>query len=265
MARKRIGELLVEAGAITREQLDAGLAAQAQTRKKLGLTLVEQGTLSEAQLAHVLAASLSLKVVDLRATPVDWSAVHMLRARFCESHELFPYGIEGKGTAQKTLLIAMSDPLNMSAQEEVAFTTGLKVRSVVATYGQVREAILKYYHKITLDDGDKMTVVDRGGAARDVGDARPPPPPADDEPAVVMGEEIKSGPSPVPPPPAASGKKQSLGAAVSKDLDFLFGGEAEDSESIEKLERHFWALMRLLAKKGVLTRDEFFKELEKEP
>lgn len=261
MARKRIGELLVEAGAITRQQLEAGLAGQAQTRKKLGLTLVEQGSLSEQQLAHVLAASLSLKVVDLRATPVDWSAVHLLRARFCESHELFPYGLEGKGTAQKTLLIAMSDPLNMAAQEEVAFTTGLKVGAAVATYSQVREAILKYYHKVTLDDGEAMTVVDRGGAARDIGDAGPPPPP-EDEPAVVLGEEIKSGPHPVPPPPA---RRKTLTATVSKDLDFLFGGEAEAGESLEKLERQFWALMRLLTKKGVLTREEFFRELEKEP
>lgn len=257
MARKRIGELLVEAGAITRQQLDAGLAAQVQGRKKLGLTLVELGALSEQQLAQVLARSLSLKVVDLKATPVDWSAVHMLRARFCESHELFPYGIEGKGTSQKKLLIATSDPLNVSAQEEVAFTTGLQVGAAVATYSQVREAILKYYHKVTLDDGDKMTVVDRGGGARDIGDQPPPPPPPDDEPAVIVGEEIKSGPHPVP-------AKKSLTATVSKDLDFLFGGEAAEGESIEKLERQFWALMRLLTRKGVLSRDEFLRELEKE-
>lgn len=259
MARKRIGELLVDAGAITREQLEAGLAAQLQGRKKLGLTLVELGALSERQLAQVLAASLSLKVVDLKAAAVDWSAVHMLRARFCESHELFPYGIEGKGTPQKKLLIATSDPLNLSAQEEVAFTTGLQVGVAVATYGQVREAILKYYHKVTLDDGGTMTVVDRGGAARDLGDQAPPPPPPDDEPAVIVGEEIKSGPHPVPAP-----GKRSLAATVSRDLDFLFGGAAEDGESIEKLERQFWALLRLLTKKGVLSRDEFLRELEKE-
>ena len=99
--------------------------------------------ITEVQLAQVLANSLSLATVDLTQVQVDWSAVHMLRARFCEQHELFPFAIDGKGTANKKLLVAMSDPLNRAATEEIEFTTGLPVASYVSTHGQVRSAILR--------------------------------------------------------------------------------------------------------------------------
>ncbi len=273
MARKRIGELLLERGAISQQQLDLALKAQQQTRQRLGLTLIEQKAITEDQLAHVLAQSLSLSVVDLAEAAVDWSAVHMLRARFCETHELFPFGIEGKGTGQKRLLVAMSDPLNLPAQEEIEFTTGLKVSPCVATHSQVRTAILRYYHKVSPEDAapGKMSLVEKGGMVRLVDMT-------EDEP-VVVGEEIKSGPAAVPAPAqadpalekliqermaAAKAKKKTLSATVSRDLDFLFGGKGEDNEAVEKVERKFWALMRIMARKGLITREEFLREVDGE-
>jgi hypothetical protein len=244
MARKRIGELLLERGAITRDQLEAGLAAQKRTRQRLGVTLIQQGVLSEVQLAQVLAQSLSLGTVDLNQVQVDWSAVHMLRDRFCETHELFPFAIEGKGTANKRLLVAMSDPLNQAATEEIEFTTGLPVSPYVSTHGQVRAAILRYYHKASPPEA----------AAR----VKPPPPPEDDPP-MVMGEEIISVANPIPPGTQPGGK-----SSVAKDLDFLFGGRTDEEGEVEKLERRFWALLRIMQRKGLITRDEFLAELERE-
>jgi hypothetical protein len=242
MARKRVGELLVERGAITPGQLKAGLEAQARTRQRLGLTLIQQGVLDEDALAQALSESLGIPRVDLVKTPVDWSAVHMLRARFCEAHELFPFALSKTG-ASKTLLVAMSDPQNEAALEEIQFTTGLLVLPRIATHTQVREAILRCYHRV--------------GAQ--------PPGESDD---VIEGEEVISGPQTLPP--ETKGREQliqgavektGLGASVAKDLDFLFGDKAQPGESFEKQERMFWALMRLLTKKGVITRDEFFQEL----
>ncbi len=149
MVKKRIGELLVERGAITQPQLEAALAAQKRTRQKLGACLIQQGVISEAQLASVMAESMGVEFVDLSKITVDWSAIHMLRARFCENHELFPFGVEGKGTPQKKLVVAFSDPLNQAALDEIGFTTGLPVSIKVATHSQIRDAILRYYHKVT--------------------------------------------------------------------------------------------------------------------
>lgn len=252
MARKRIGELLVERGAITNEQLEAGLAAQKRTRLRLGATLIQQGVLTEVQLAQVLAHSMSLSTVDLNQVQVDWSAVHMLRSRFCENHELFPFAIDGKGTQNKRLLVAMSDPLNRPAIEEIEFTTGMQVAPYVSTHSQVRAALLRYYHK-----GPSP-----GGAPR----ARPPVP-IDEDPPMVVGEEIVSAGNPLPSSagnqlPGPRAKRQ--GDSVSKDLDFLFGSQSEPESDVEKLERRFWALLRLMQRKGLLSREEFMQELERD-
>jgi hypothetical protein len=249
MTRKRIGELLVERKAITARQLEAGLKAQQHTRQRLGATLVQQGLISEVLLAQVLAESLALSTVDLAQMQVDWSAVLMLRARFCETHELFPFAIDGKGTAHKRLLVAMSDPLNRPAIDEIEFTTGLPVLPYVSTHSQVREAILRFYHKASPDEA----------AARARRVTVTPP---EDDPPLVVGEEIVSVPNPMPAPASPGGHRRS--DAVARDLDFLFGARRDDESDVEKLERRFWALLRVLQRKGVLTRDEFLSELERE-
>lgn len=268
MTRKRIGELLVERRAITQAQLDAGLAAQKRTRTRLGITLIQQGVITEVMLAQVLGQSLGLATVDLSQVQVDWSAVHMLRSRFCEQHELFPFAIEGKGTANKRLMVALTDPLNQNAMEEIEFTTGLKVAPYVSTHSQIRGAILRYYHKVS--DAEAQA---RAPVSVATGSVRLEPP--EDEPPMVLGEEIVSASNPLPPgtPDPALEKliserqsqaqsKKKGGVGMSKDLDFLFGGGAEDDDEVAKLERKFWALMRIMARKGLITREEFLKEVD---
>ncbi len=257
MARKRIGELLLERGAISQAQLDAGLAAQKRTRQRLGVTLIQQGVLTEIQLAQVLAQSLSLGTVDLNQVQVDWSAVHMLRDRFCENHELFPFAIDGKGTQTKRLLVAMSDPLNQTAIDEIEFTTGLPVAPYVSTHSQVRAAILRYYHKASAAEAAARVKVPAPAAPP----APVPAPPPEDEAPMVLGEEIISVANPLPE--EAPAKKK--GDSVAKDLDFLFGGRAEEETELEKHDRRFWALLRIMQRKGLITRDEFLAELEREP
>jgi hypothetical protein len=247
MSRRRIGELLVERGAITKEQLEAGLLHQQQTRQRLGITLIQMGVLTEIVLAQTLGKSLNLATVDLSQMKIEWAAVHMLRARFCEMHELFPFAIDGKGGTQKKLLVALSDPLNAPAIEEIEFTTGMKVSPYVSTHSQLRATILKYYHK------DQKAVVD-------------------EEPPMVVGEEIISVPNAIPksnaleaPPmlrpvlttPANPKQK------ATNDLAFLFGSAGVEEDSLEKMEKQFWALMRILQRKGLVSREEFLKEFER--
>lgn len=116
-----------------------------------------------------------------------------------------------------------------------------------------------------------MTLVQRGGESRVI-DTNPGTPASaveDDEPAVVVGKELP----PEPPPQdarsleklivhraAASAKKKD---GVAKDLEYLFGEQHEPDE-VEKLERKFWALMRIMARKGLITKDEFREELDED-
>ncbi|GMU07221.1 hypothetical protein [Corallococcus caeni] len=284
MARKRIGELLVERGAITPAQLEAGLAAQRQTRQRLGVTLIGQGAITEATLAQALSEALGMPQVDLAAITPDWAAVHLLRARFCEQHDLFPYALENAG-GRRQLVVAMADPLNITAIEEIEFTSGLKVSGRVTALSAVRGAILRYYHKVPVATGP------RAAPARPP--ARPAPPPArpavEDDEEVIVGEELpaaektqrtsladlirereeqakrKRGGAGAGAGDKGKARAPSSGGGVLDDLDYLFGQAArEEPDRLEELERRFWALMRIMARKGLLTNEEFRRELDDE-
>ncbi len=232
MAKRRIGEVLLERGAITQAQLEAALFRQKQTRQKLGVVLVQQGLITEDVLAHTLAEALQLPLVDLR-TATDWAAVHLLRPRFCEQHDCFPYSLD---RVNKRLLLAMADPLNAAALSEAEFTTGFTVQPCVTSASQVRSAILRAYHKVT----GQVTPL------------RPMPPRP--EAPIVVGEVLEEArPTPRAPPPSQP-------KTLSDELDDLMGGGGD--EAAEKLERKFWALVRVLSKKGVITREEFHRELQ---
>ncbi|MCY1036874.1 general secretion pathway protein GspE [Corallococcus sp. BB11-1] len=288
MARKRIGELLVERGAITPAQLEAGLTAQRQTRQRLGVTLIGQGAITEATLAQALSEALGMPQVDLAAITPDWAAVHLLRARFCEQHDLFPFALESVG-GRRQLVVAMADPLNLTAIEEIEFTSGLKVSGRVTALSAVRGAILRYYHKVPVAAGPRAGATGPAPARP----ARPAPPPArapvpvDDDEEVIVGEELPASEKTQRTSladlirereeqakrrrgggagTAAAGEKPKAPAGgVLDDLDYLFGQAArEEPDRLEELERRFWALMRIMARKGLLTNEEFRRELDDE-
>lgn len=290
MARKRIGELLLEQRAISVAQLEAGLAAHRKSGQRLGAALIAQGAITEDTLAGALSQALGMPQVDLASLTPEWAAVHMLRARFCEQHDLFPIALESVG-GRRQLVVAMSDPLNMPAVEEIEFTTGLKVSVRVAALSAVRGAILRYYHKVPVAPAAGAATSRSAPApvarARPAPAARPPattrpasPQPDEDDEEVIVGEELPPGEatqrtslaelirlreeqqkqkreqaSAKPKPPAAGG-------GVLDDLDYLFGQAREDPDRIEELERKFWALMRIMARKGLLSKEEFSRELD---
>lgn len=290
MARKRIGEILLERGAITPEQLDAGLKAQRQTHQRLGTTLVGQGAITEPMMVQALSEALEIPVVNLVTATPDWAAVHMVRARFCEQHEVFPLALENVG-GRRQLALAMADPLNQSAVEEVEFTTGLKVSPRVAALSGIRAAILRYYHKVTpgAEAGanraasSARTPAARGASQRPPASATSrarPSAQADDE-EVIVGEELGPGETTERTSLAelirkreeqkrkkrgqGEGKsRSSAGSGVLDDLDYLIGDLREEPDRVEELERKFWALMRIMARKGLLSKEEFTRELDDE-
>lgn len=289
MARKRIGELLLEQRAISVAQLEAGLAAHRKSGQRLGATLIAQGAITEATLSSALSQALGMPQVDLAAVTPEWAAVHMLRPRFCEQHDLFPIALESVG-GRRQLVVAMSDPLNVPAVEEIEFTTGLKVSVRVAALSAVRGAILRYYHKVPVAPAS-------GTAAKPAPSARarpiaapavkpaastpPPGEPGEDEDEVIVGEELPPGETTQRTSlaelirtreeqrkqkreQAAAKPKPASGGGVLDDLDYLFGQAREDPDRVEELERKFWALMRIMARKGLLSNEEFSRELDDE-
>jgi len=235
MARRRLGEVLLARGAITKAQLDDALHYARRTRQRLGGALVQKGHLTEEELVTALSESLGLAAVDLERVFVDWNAVQLLRASVCEAYGLFPYAIETLQGRQQ-LLVAMVDPLNLSAVEEVEFTAGLPVSARLAPLAAVHAAILRHYHQVNI------------------------PAAAPEEDEVIEGEEMAPPPAPPRIAPVTALSAQGQVYRPEYPADFLDDGLAD-----EIWRRRFWALVRLLVRKGVFTQEEVnnaLRELE---
>jgi hypothetical protein len=276
MARKRLGELLLERRAITQAQLDQALGYQRQTGHRLGSALVALGFLTEQQLCVALAAAMGLRAVELPPKEIDWSALRSLRPRFCEANDLFPLALDASNPSRKSLTVAMADPLNIPAIEEIEFTTGMKVVPVIAPLSGIRAAIRQYYVKqqgkpvapAPAEVTGRMTIL-RPGGREDVVSTSSRKATEDElpmlEPDAVkeltqrteLAELIRE---------QAQQRKQRRASrpasGVEDDLSYLFGTQPKSvQDELEKLETRFWTLLRIMAKKGLITRDEFMQEL----
>jgi type II secretory ATPase GspE/PulE/Tfp pilus assembly ATPase PilB-like protein len=149
MPMVRIGEALVALGFITEPQLDEALAQQREDRGvPLGELLVRKGLVSRADLQMALARKMGYPMVDVRQFPADVDAVARL-----------PYAVASRVAAlplvlrASRLVVAMEDPTNRSALEEVEFAARCKVLPVLAHAGQLGDAIERAYEKIGAGGG----------------------------------------------------------------------------------------------------------------
>lgn len=141
--RLRIGDVLVERGTISAEQLKAALEAQQRqvgsARKRLGAVVVECGFASERQVASALAAAMSLEVADLRAQPPDPELVRSLPQSFAQRS-----GVLLLSRVHGTLRMATSDPTNVLALDDVRLHTGAaELVVLVATETEVKEHLAR--------------------------------------------------------------------------------------------------------------------------
>jgi type IV pilus assembly protein PilB len=142
---KRLGDLLIEAGLISAEQLERAVAEQRRTGKLLGATLVHMGVIQERDLLEHLQHQLGLPLVDLARISVDEQAIQRVQEDVSRRYNALPIEIEGRST----LIVAMSDPLNVSALEDLRFHSGMFIKPVLAPAAEIQEAIGRFYHMDT--------------------------------------------------------------------------------------------------------------------
>jgi type IV pilus assembly protein PilB len=136
---KQLGQILIELGYITPEQLDVALEEHKRTPKSLGRVLIDLGMIKEADLVRALAEQVGLEFVDLTEFPVDATSTVLLPEALARRYRALPIGErDGK------LLVAMSDPANVYALDDIRTITGRDVQPVVATANDVERAIQKY-------------------------------------------------------------------------------------------------------------------------
>jgi type IV pilus assembly protein PilB len=162
-ARKRLGELLLNNGVITHEQLEEALARQrAEKGSRLGRLIVDLGFATDVQMCEVLAQQLQIPAADLVAVDVPNEVLAKVTRELAVKYACLPWFVE-----DRDLYLIMADPTNVTAADAVAFHSGLRVRPVVAPESEILAAIDRFYATEesslaqfeNLDIADQLSVV----------------------------------------------------------------------------------------------------------
>lgn len=265
--KRRLGEILLDAGLINQLQLNAALAEQRKWGGKLGRTLVEMGFVDEESMSAALSRQLSLPRVDLDGLKLSHEVVQHLRVDIAERYGVFPLAVDQKG---KTLAIATADPTNVEALNELSFHTGLKILPSVAGSSSIDRAIRRYYY----------------GESTVASDVTTPEALGVDEVSISAADLIqRSGPQTLPPQVAAQAGAPvgaQVGAQAANLKDDPLGATApasiaqvelarqlrELNERLGALEKHaanqvraLRGIFELLIEKGYITRDEYLSKV----
>lgn len=285
--KKRLGEILLERGLIDVDQLNAALGHQRQWGMRLGTALVAKGFIAEGMLTRVLAESLGIPMVDLARIAVDPKALQIVPRRIAEQYDVFPISLKEQQRGRRLLLLAMADPLNATAIDEIGFTTDTVVKPAIAQISSLEQAIRRYYYGEKLDvaplamrkkvasdltdDSGDMTILTRHGEERVISSRG-------DQPVLQLTDEVTGSgaqqerapyeaaqPLPAEYAGLSTGVFQmptvsAEGLPVSQS-DVISVTRPADLEDLEALEKKFWALMRILARRGLVTKEEFLAEL----
>jgi len=139
----RLGDVLINSGTIIPEQLEDALNAQKGTGKKLGQVLVEKGYVNEDDIATALSSQLGLEVVDLMNISIAEEVLSLVPPNVLKKSKVFPF--EFAENNMNILRVAMVDPMDMYAQDDVSIITNCMIEPAVTTERTLMMAIDKYY------------------------------------------------------------------------------------------------------------------------
>ena len=140
MKYKRLGEMLVDVGAITEAQLEEALAGQKGSGKRLGTYLVDEKYISEDQLIEILRRQLGIDFIDLNKAKIDPSLVTLVPKNIAKSNRVVPVRLD-----RDTLYLAMEDPMNFPAVEQVKNITKKRVIPMIAYSRSIDRALSVLY------------------------------------------------------------------------------------------------------------------------
>lgn len=254
----RLGDLLLKAAVVSPQQVQEALTQQQKWGGKLGAILVQMGALSEDLLVKALARQLNMPRADLRAIDVAPPLRSRIDRTFCEQHSLVPVRYDAQ---RRVLVVAVSDPLNLMALDELNRLVNIKIEPQLAGETQILEAIRTIYGEglrpgsggqessIRLLNNQNSTLVKRRDeimpGRRDTAAL-----PSDLDPVLPprqrpVAPEI---PSPPPAPTAAANDRMA-------ELEKLASRQA----------RALRATLELLVEKGIIAQDEYQRALRRGP
>jgi type IV pilus assembly protein PilB len=136
----RLGELLVRESMINVDQLKKAQDEQRKSGGRLGSSLVKLGMIEESELTSFLSKQYGVPAIDLSEFEIDQEVINLVPREVAEKHSLIPFNRSGS-----TISVAMSDPSNIFAIDDIKFVTGYNVEVMVASEQSIRAAIERYY------------------------------------------------------------------------------------------------------------------------
>jgi type IV pilus assembly protein PilB len=152
----RIGELLLKEKRISPEQLQEALNYQRQNGGKLGLNLIKLGFVKDEEITALLSKQYGVPSISLEKFEIEPAVIKLVPAETAQRYQIIPLSRSGA-----TLTIAMTDPTNVFAMDDIKFMTGYNVEPVVASETAVAEAIQKYYSQALAQPASALEVATR--------------------------------------------------------------------------------------------------------
>src|SRR5690348_4774041 len=154
----RIGELLLKEKRITPAQLQEALTYQKTNGGKLGFNLVKLGFVKDEEITALLSKQYGVPSINLSQFEIDPGIIKLIPAETANKYQIVPLSRAGA-----TLTIAMTDPTNVFAMDDIKFMTGYNVEPVVASETAVTDAIQKYYSAGAAKSGGGAGASSSGG------------------------------------------------------------------------------------------------------
>lgn len=256
--RIKLGELLVRAGVLDEPRLKAALHEQERWGGRLGATLVSMGFVAEDILVKALSKQLAVPIARLDQLDVPQSILERVDLDFAKQHGVVP---ERYLVDRKTLVVAMADPINVTAIDEMSRRTGLRIQPTVGGERAINLAMTRIYGESTPELATQGIMLDNLNEKRvtwDVGPVNPsggPPPPGTAAPFVPPSPSVMASLVPSQPPPAgaaAAGPMPSLPELVS-------ALELAQKKQLKAIR----AMAELLIEKGVISREDYIARLNR--
>jgi len=251
MARKKLGEMLIEAGVLTESGLRLALGEQRRWGGTLGRTLVEMKLVNENELVRVLAQQLTLPTVDLDGRDIHQTVLDLIPSEVAQEHTLIPFA-----QPMKFLDVAMADPTNLGVVDELRIRTQLNIRPYLAGPKMIDRAIGKFYN----------VGFNRHQTRPDISISFDGPATPQKEKLVDPGRKIARGlveraPTPVLDPYGEEGGGPPPLATRDAEIDALQHRISELEALVQRDEEVLRKLLMLLVEKGVATRDEILERI----
>ena len=152
----KLGDILVQQGYLSDKQLKSALESQKKTKQRIGDYLIDSGIVSDMDIARALHIQLGIGIVELRGVDIPEDVISLVNGNVLRKHNVLPLAYEG--SSNNTLILVMSDPLDMVAQDDISIITNCFIEPRISTAREINAVLDKYFGTDeTMSAADKFT------------------------------------------------------------------------------------------------------------